>query len=162
MPIASSDIKFRLSGGAANSTPSASLGGAKSATDAAGNLLFDTVTGLESEAGDDEYRVLYVDNTSGSLEMLDTVLWITSTGSAEFALAVGAAAAGGTEVLLANESTVPNGVVFTTADTEQNGIALGDIPPGSHRGIYIRRRVTAGAAASNVSFNLNVACDSQE
>lgn len=55
MPILDEEIKFYLTGGAANDDPNASLGGAISSVEiASGNLhnLFDKVTGDESSAGD--------------------------------------------------------------------------------------------------------------
>ena len=51
MPIVSTDIKYRLSGGSSNTDPTASLGGVKSTTDASTNLL-DTVSSAEAAAGD--------------------------------------------------------------------------------------------------------------
>jgi len=68
MPIVSTDIEYRLSGGTTNTDPDASLGGAMSTavggliTSGAANNLFDDVTGDESAAGDTEYRCFYVTN----------------------------------------------------------------------------------------------------
>ena len=47
---------WRLSGGAANTNPLASLGGIMSTSTAAGSNIFDDVTGDEGAAGDVEYR----------------------------------------------------------------------------------------------------------
>jgi hypothetical protein len=61
MPIAASDIQYRLSGGAANAVPDSSLGGAKSSVqivDNTDNNLFDDVSGAEHTAGRVEYRAV--------------------------------------------------------------------------------------------------------
>ena len=70
MPIASSDIKFHLSGGAVNADPNAALSGAISTTqvvDATVANLFDNVSGAETAAGDTGYRCFYVKNNHGPL-----------------------------------------------------------------------------------------------
>lgn len=77
MPILTTDIVYRLSGGAANAVANASLGGAKSGT-AAPAALFDDVTGAESAAGDIEYRCVYVHNAHASLALQNAVIWIAA------------------------------------------------------------------------------------
>lgn len=86
MPIISTDIQYRLSGGAANSDPNVALGGAKSSTSVGAGLhnLFDIVSSAESSSGDTEYRCVYVHNNHGTLTMQNSVIWIASnTPSAE-------------------------------------------------------------------------------
>jgi hypothetical protein len=61
MPIVSGDIVYRLSGGAGNSSPDASLGGAKSST-VMGTNIFDNVSSGEAAAGDVEYRAAVIAN----------------------------------------------------------------------------------------------------
>jgi len=72
MPIASADIKYRLSGGAANADPLVSLGGAKSSVDAGSNLL-DPVSSSEALAGDIEYRCYYIHNAHATLTLENAV-----------------------------------------------------------------------------------------
>ena len=50
------DLEYRLSGGAANSDPILSIGGAMSSVEVTGSTLFDTVSSAEAAAGDTEYR----------------------------------------------------------------------------------------------------------
>lgn len=149
MPIAASDIKFRLSGGASNSDQNASLGGVKSSNEVSA-ALFDVVGSAEAVAGDVEYRCFYVHNAHATLTMLNAVLWIlTNTPSPGTAVDVGlgTSAINGTEQTVTNEGTAPTGVTFAAAANEGAAIALGDIPPGQHRAVWVRRTVTAGAAA---------------
>src|SRR4030095_11773878 len=81
MPIVASDLKIRLSGGAANSDPNASLGGAKSSVEVVDNTLhniFDIVTGTESLAGDIEYRGVYLHNGPATLTAQNVRVYISS------------------------------------------------------------------------------------
>lgn len=80
MPINATDIEFRLSGGAGNTSGDVSLGGAisSSSVSASVNSLFDYVSGDQSAAGDIEYRCIYVRNNHGSLTLYGTKLWISA------------------------------------------------------------------------------------
>lgn len=156
MPIASSDIKFRLSGGASNTDVNASLGGAKSSTEITTNVvdnLFDSVSGTESAAGDIEYRAIYFHNGHGSLTAQNSKVYITSntTSSGDtLDLAAGTAAINGTEQTVADETTAPTGVSWVTNATNYaSGVSLGNIPSGQHKAIWIRRTVDAGAGAQD-------------
>ena len=65
MVLSSSDLQLRLSGGATNSDATASLGGVLSSQAVSSTTLhnvFDKITGDESNAGDTEYRIVYVRN----------------------------------------------------------------------------------------------------
>lgn len=148
MPISTSDIAFRLSGGASNSDPLLSLGGAVSSV-TAGATIFDSVTGEESASGDVEFRCTYVRNLHGSLTLNNAVAWVqteTPSASTTIALGLGSSAMNGAEQAIANEGAPPVSVAFLPAVNKAGGIALGSIPPGQTRAIWLRRTVTAGAA----------------
>ncbi len=155
MPIASSDIKFLLSGGSSNSDPNAALGGAASTTeitDATVQNLFDNVSSAESSAGDTEYRCLYVKNNHGSLALQSAKVYIqTNTPSSDTSaeIALGSSAINGTEQTIANESTAPTSVTFSTAAGSGNALSIGNIPAGQTKAIWVKRIVGAGAAAYN-------------
>lgn len=166
MAIIASEIVMRLSGGSGNSNPNASLGGAISSTalvDNTLNNLFDNVSGSEAEAGDVEYRCVYIHNNNASLTMQNSVAWIqTNTPSAGSAIDIGlgTSAINGTEQTIADESTAPTGVAFSAAASEGAAIALGNIPFGQHRAFWIRRTISAGAAAyNNDSVVIRVKCE---
>jgi hypothetical protein len=155
MPIASTDLIERLSGGASNSDPNASLGGAKSSTAVTDNTthnLWDVVSSTESSSGDTEYRCIYLHNNHGSLTLQNAKVWIsTNTGSSDTSVEIGAgsSAINGTEQTVANENTAPTSVTFSTAANEGAAVSLGNIPNGQHKAIWIKRIVSAAAAAAN-------------
>jgi hypothetical protein len=142
MPTVSTDIQLRRSGAAC-------LGGAKSATLAGANY-FDDATDPEAVAGDVEYRCLYVHNAHATKTLTGAVAWLsanTPSGSTVLEISVGSSAINGTEQTIASEQTAPAGVTFVMASTVDGGVALGDIPPGQHRAIWLRRTLAAGAPA---------------
>ena len=162
MPIISTDIKYRLSGGASNTDPAASIGGAMSTTTDAGSGIFDNVGSAESAAGDIEYRMVYVLNNHGTLSLTGAKVWIqANTPSADTTVDIGLAAAGfnATETAVANENTAPAGVTFAAAANEGAALSLGDMTAGGRYGVWIRRTVTAGAAAAADTFTLRVKGD---
>lgn len=156
MPIVSADIDFRLSGGAANSDPNAALGGAKSSTEitaASLHNLFDQVASAESSAGDVEYRCFYVHNAHGTLTLQNAVIWIqTNTPASDTTvdIGLGTSAVNGTEQTVANESTAPSGVTFSAPATEGAALSIGNIPAGQHKAVWVRRTISAAAAANNL------------
>jgi hypothetical protein len=152
VPIVSGDIDYRLSGGAANADPNASLGGAKSSEEVVDNVdnnLFDDVSGAEHTAGLVEYRCIYVHNAHGSLTLTDAVVWIasdTSGADSDLSIAVGTAAVNGTEQTIADENDAPAGVSWSDAAVSRaTGLALGSIPAGQHKAVWLRRTISAGA-----------------
>lgn len=156
MAIISTDIQFRLSGGAANSDPNASLGGAKSSTQitaASLHNLFDQVASAESAAGDTEYRCFYIHNAHATLSWTSVVVWIqTNTPASDTTadIGLGSSAVNGTEQTVANESTAPTSVTFSAPATEGAALSIGTIPAGQHKAIWVRRTISAGAAANNL------------
>ncbi len=157
MPINSTDIKFRLSGGASNTDPMLSLGGNKSSTEVVGSTIFDSVSGAESAAGDVEYRCVYIHNAHATLSLTGAVAWLpanTPSSTTTVDIAVGTSAVNGAEQTVADETGAPTGVTFTPAASQGAGVALGDIPAGQHRALWIRRTINAGSAASADTFTL--------
>lgn len=151
MAILTTDLQQRLSGGAGNSDPNASLGGAKSANQAGSNL-FDDVPSAESSPGDVEYRCVYLHNNHGSLTLQNSVVWIsvnTPSPDSSIDIGLGAAAINATETAVANENTAPAGVTFSAPANKGAGLAVGNIPAGQHKALWIRRTINAGAAAYN-------------
>ncbi len=166
MPIASTDIDFHLSGGAANSDVDASLGGAISSTqitDATLNNLFDDVSSDESSAGDTEYRCIYVKNNHGSLTLQNAVIWIdtdTPSTDSDVDIGLGTSAINGTEQSVADEDTAPAGVTFSSPASKATGLSIGNIPAGQHKAVWLERVISPGAAAFNSdSVILKVAGD---
>lgn len=161
MPINSTDMKYRLSGGAANTDPLAALGGAASTTDAAATI-FDNVTSAEASTGESEYRCVYVKNNHGTLTALGTKVWVqTQTPSADtdVAIGLGTSAVNGNEQTVADENTAPAGVTFTAPASFAAGLTIGDLTPGQTKAVWVKRTVNAGAAPTADSFVLRSQCD---
>lgn len=160
MPIIATDIVYRLSvvasaGDTTASTPAASLGdqvATTAITTATLHNLFDAVSGAEAAAGDIEYRCFFVLNNHATLTLQGATAQLTSQtaggGTIAFGLDPAAVSAKGSAsaqaATIANESSAPAGVTFNTTDQ-----LIGDIPPGQVKAIWLRRTVTAGAAALN-------------
>lgn len=156
MAITDADIILRLSGGAGNADPNASLGGIMSATAIVDNTLhnlFDKVSGTESTAGDTEYRGFYVLNNHGSLTLESAKIWIDSeTTHAGANVTIGLATQGlnGTLSTIALEGDTPNpAVTFVEAATEGAALSLGNMPFGQKYGIWLKRVIGAGTLAKN-------------
>lgn len=169
MPIANSDIVYRLSGGSGNTDPNASLGGAKSTTAITDNVLnnlWDDISGDEGSAGDTEYRCFYVHNAHATLTLLSPVIWISSNTTStddEVDIGIGSSAVNGTEQTVANESTAPTSVSFTHPTTKGGGLALGNLPAGQHKAVWVKRVVGASAGAKDANaYNVTVEGDSAE
>lgn len=162
MPIVSSDIKFRLSGGSGNTSAAASLGGAMSTSTDAPASIFDDVSSAESAAGSTEYRCVYVLNNHGSLTLQNAKIWIeanTPSATTTVAIALGGEGLNGTAETVANETTAPVGETFSAPANEGAGLSLGNIPFGQKYPVWIRRTVDAGTAAAADSFTLRVKGD---
>lgn len=165
MPIVAADIKKYLSGGAGNTDPNASLGGAISSTELVDNTshnLFDNVSGAESLAGDVEYRAIFVKNTHATLTLYGAKIFISAnTDSPDTEVGISVATEVGSPIQsIANEGTAPTGQAFSLADGEANGLSLGDIDPGEIIGIWLKRTVLSSAEASNDSVSIDVVGDS--
>ena len=165
MAIISTDIVYRLSGGSGNTDPNASLGGVKSSTAIGAGLhnLFDVVSSAESSAGDTEYRCFYVHNAHATLTMQNSVIWIqsnTTSADTTIEIGLGSSAVNGTEQTVANESTAPTGVTFSAPSNQGAALSIGDIPPGEHKAVWVKRIVNASASAyNNDSATIRVQCD---
>ena len=165
MPIISTDIQYRLSGGSSNTDQNASLGGVKSSTSVGAGLhnLFDIVSSAEASTGDTEYRCVYIHNNHGTLTMQTSKIWIaTNTPSTDTSIEIGlgSSAVNGTEQTVANENTAPTGVTFSAPASSGAALSIGDIPAGQHKAVWIKRIVNAGAAAyNNDGATITVSCD---
>lgn len=161
MAIAKEDIVWRLSGGASNTAPTASLGGAMS-TVAGGivtptktfNSVLDDLSGAETAAGDINYRCVYATNTHATLGLINPKLVLSvNVDNVKDMIDVGLDPVGvnGTATTIGNEATAPAGVTFShTCVDYANGIALSaTLAAGQKVAVWVRRTVTAGMAADD-------------
>lgn len=165
MAIVAADEKVRLSvktGSAGNSTagtPAGSLGKYMATTDLTDNSLnnlFRDITAAETAAGITLYRCVFLYNSHATLTYEAVKAWLDTQTSGGGTLAIGldpagvvdfnASAAQAAEI--ANETTAPSGVTFsTTAVDLASALSIGDMAPGKVQAIWLRLVVSAGAAA---------------
>ena len=164
MPIITSNIKFFLSGGGSNTDPNASLGGAISSTEITNiiNNLFDDVTGDESAAGSVEYRAFYVKNTHATLTWIQVRHWIQTNTPAGDDIAIGIEAVKGSpKQTVANTTTLPTGITFSTPVNKATALTLGNLAPGEVYMVWVKRNVPSGTPAyNNDTFTLRFEGDS--
>lgn len=173
MPIVNTDIllKFATTAGAAGNsnagTAAGSLGkyiSTTQLTDATLNNLFDNISGAENAASAIDYRCIFIHNAHATITWQTVVAYLLSevAGGANIAIGVDPTAATVIAsapiqaVTIANETTAPAGVAFTAPTTLGTGIAIGDIPPGQCRAIWVRRTAAVSAALSNDGVTLRV------
>lgn len=170
MAVSASDMKFFLSGGAANTDPNASIGDEVSATEVdfgtIAENLFDNVTAGEALAGHVDYRCIYLFNTNGSDTLEDVKIWIeTNTPSASTSIKIGLDPAGigdgsatGVADTPVDDETAPAGVSFSAPANEGAALAIGDLEAGEGIAVWIERTVDADApAAASDGFTLRIA-----
>ena len=145
-------LVWRLTGGASNSDPDASLGGVSSSNALSGtalNNLFDDVSPAESAAGDTEYRALDLYNSGDATAGGVVVFMSTETTSSGTQLDFGLEASPiNSSLSVANESTAPAGVSFAHY-TSGSKLSLPDIAASSRCRVWFRRGV--GAATPNLN-----------
>jgi hypothetical protein len=168
MPIVSTDIDYKYSGGAANNDASLSIGGAISSNDVSASLhgLFDIVGSDEASAGDVEYRCFYVQNNHGTITAQNCKIWIesqTTSADTDIAIGIGAAAVDATETATADESTAPAGVTFSSPADKAGGLTIPNLAAGSYQAVWVRRTVNAAAAAvDGDAATIRVSVDTSE
>jgi hypothetical protein len=177
MPISAANMKLKFSvtaGAAGNSNAgnaAGSLGKYISTTELVDNTLnnlFDDILGSENAGGVVDYRCIFIHNADGALALQNAVVYLLSevAGGANIAIgvdptgpvAIGSASAQAAQI--ANETTAPAGVSFSSPTTFGTALSLGTINAGQCRAIWIRRTATNSAALSNDGVTLRIQGDS--
>ena len=179
MAIDSDDLALYLSGGSTNTAPASSIGGARSTTKVNETTtlhnIFDKVTGDESNAGDTNYRIVYVRNDHVTLTAENVKIYLTNVydsgdqgsgnGTNDITHTI-IEAVNATAQTLANENTAPTSgstITWYEGTTRATALDLGDIPPTQARALYLRRIIAQGASAEDTaSFTINIEADSAE
>lgn len=144
-----------LSGGASNTNPAASLGGAMSFYAPRQHIrgsVFADLTEAQRVAGLDAYRCIYLANTHPMLSMANLTIWLDGLpANVATTMTIGADPAGvnGTATTVGAETTAPGGVTFSGPTSYGAGINLGTLDPGDFVAVWIRRNITAGATATS-------------
>lgn len=155
--IVTGNLKYYLSGGAANADPNASIGGARSATLVGAGLdnLFDDETAAEAAAGDTNYRCIYFRNEDANVSGLLAPLaaWI-SAAPAVTGFAIAICTAKGDAAAIADEFTAPAGGTlvggaFSSPLTKGAGIVCpAPLLQNEYLAVWVRRTVLAGAVSN--------------
>ena len=143
------DIIIRLSGGAGNTDPNASLGGAPSNTAAAENLhsLFDYVNPTEAETGESEYRAIDIKNAHATETYYGAIVYISpQTTSANTSIAIAYDSTGTQTIATENDAPSAPTLSFTAPADRANGILVGDIVAAGTKRIWVKRIVDPTAA----------------
>jgi hypothetical protein len=181
MPIVSGDLAYHYSTKLASqgytlgqSNPNESLGGHISISGVRSSPtlhnLFDVVTGDENAASDVEYRCVFFVNKHASLALQSSVVWLANQVAGGATAAIGldpsgivpSGRASAQAVTVANESSAPAGVSFSSPSTKGAGLAIGDITAGYCQAIWIRRTAANTAALNNDGCTIRVEGDTAE
>lgn len=177
MAITATDILYKTSttaGAAGNANAQAvagqSLGKYISTTvitDATLNNLFPDVTGDENAASNVDYQCYFVHNNHASLTWQSPVAWLSAevAGGVTAAIAVDTTAASAIgsataqAVTIANKNTAPAGQSFSAPTTKGTGLAVGNLPNGQCKGIWVRRTAANTSAVNSDGVTVRVEGD---
>lgn len=128
------------------------------------NSLFDDITKDESFAGDTEYRCFYVWNDHASDALIECAAYVASqpngNDSVEIGLDPGGVNDGTTPaVTVADESTAPSGVTFSSPSDSGTALSIGDLPAGQGIAIWVKRTVPNRTLTSTQSDKLQIAIE---
>jgi hypothetical protein len=165
--------KFSVAAAAGNTTAgtaATSLGDQISTTQWTGSVLndlFDDISGAENAASTVDYRCIFVHNSNAANPLENPVAYLSAEVAGGAAIAIGVdptaasvIASGSTQaVTVANETTAPAGVTFSSPTTVGAGLALGNIPVGQCKAIWIRRTAANTVALSNDGVTIAVTGD---
>lgn len=171
--IIPSEILFKYSttaGSAGNSgtgSASGSLGkyiSTSTIPDATLNALFDDISGAENAASTVDYRCFFVHNSNAANPLENAVVYLSAevAGGANIAVgvdttaasAIGSASAQALQI--ASETTAPAGISFSSPTTSATGLALGTIPVGQCKAVWVRRTATNSVALSGDGVTIAV------
>jgi hypothetical protein len=162
MGVTQAQLQCRLSGGPTNKNPFSSLGGAISSEqvkDDARNNLLDDISITELSTGHTDYFCFYVINTNGVDTFEGGKIWFTVM-PIQISMGLGTSAVGGTEQVIATQTTQPGSVQFTQPLTINDALNLGNLTPGSWKAVWIRRIFPAGLfPQSDVFFRVKIEGD---
>lgn len=178
MPIAASDIKWKLSvttgpgNTNAQADPNLSLGEFMASTAWAGGVvhdLFDAVSGAENAASDVEYRCVFIHNDHATLSLTVAKVWMTAEVAGGASVSIGLDPAGAKAedsataqaAEIVNEGTAPAGVSFSEPGSYAAGLSIGTLAAGQCYGVWIRRTCANTAAVANDGVTLNVQGDTE-
>lgn len=156
MAINAANLKWYLSGGASNTDPDQSLGGARSTSTVVPtslNGLFNLVTGDEAAAGKTVYRCVFFRNEDSDADgFIAGVLWLvdnTDASDTTYEIGLDPAGKNAAAATIANEATAPAGVSFSAPASKGAGLSLpSTFAQNDYIGVWIKQIINAGAASA--------------
>jgi hypothetical protein len=139
------NFSVRLSGGAANTDPALSIGGAESSA-SPGSNLFDDISNAKRLSGLVDYRLVYVHNDDADDGSVVAYVPTQLESGREIAVGVPTQLANAVVPAITTDETAPAGVTFSAPSTAPAGVSLDTIPAAGFRGLWLRRTVTSGTA----------------
>jgi hypothetical protein len=146
MVVVPGEVQIRLSGGATNTNPFGSLGGAKSSQQMKDDMLdslFDPISITQRISGHTDYYCVYVNNNSSSSQYSNVQIWFTVVPS-YITMGLGTSPINGTEQTIATDQTPPAGVSFSRPLSYDTSINIGNLPAQQHKAVWFRRIIPAG------------------
>lgn len=154
----------------ANTTVGTFLGNKVASSNWAGggtNDLFADITGAQNAASQVDYAGIGLYNSNAANAYQNAVVYLASEVAGGASVAVGvdttAASAVGSAaaqlLTIASNITAPAGVTFSSPTTAAAGVALGSIPSGNVRGVWVRRTAANSAALSADGVTLGFSGD---
>jgi len=176
MPITSNDVllKYSTQAGSAGHTQggsaATSLGGRISTTQVSSNSvnnLFDDITGVQNAASRVDYRCVFVHNNHATLTLLNAIAYISAEVQGATTIAIAADSIAPSPIgqssvqaaTIANDTTPPNNLTFTSPTTRGAAISLGNIPAGYCKAFWIRRSAGNTTAVNNDGVTIRVEGD---
>lgn len=131
------------------------------------NDLFDDITGAENAASVVDYRCIFVHNSNTANALENAVVYLSAEVPSGASIAVGAdttpasvlGASSAQALTVANETTAPAGVAFSSPTSAGAGVALGNIPAGQVKAFWVRRTAANSGALSNDGVTIAVTGD---
>lgn len=175
--IVASDIKWHFTttaGSAGNSTANTTVSTflgkyAASSLWAGGgtNDLFADITGAQNAASQVDYAGLAIENGNASNSAQNSVAYLSSEVAGGASVAIGADTTAASSLTnasaqlltIANNTTAPAGVSFSSPTTAGTGISLGTIAVANVKGLWVRRTAANTAALSADGVTLAVQVD---
>jgi predicted phosphodiesterase len=152
-------VEGYLSGGAANTSKAASLGGARSTAGgglmvfASPNNLFAAIPANDTVLGKVYYRCFYIRNDDG-VETVKAASFFLQSGPdnperTKMEWALGTSAINGTEQTIANETTAPTGVTWVQVQNQPPAVPnIGDLAPSAYKAIWCKLTLFANASSN--------------
>lgn len=131
------------------------------------NDVFADISGAENAASQVDYAGFAIENGNGANAAQNSVAYLSSEVASGASIAIGAdttassalGSASAQMLTIANRTTAPAGVSFSSPTTAGSGVSLGNIAVAFVKGLWVRRTAANTAALSSDGVTLAVQVD---